>query len=630
MEEIDVPKEAVPPAETVDNEKKGENGVISEVVHFSRTSKKRKKSKKIPRAKGFPKYYRNGYVRYCDHVRPSICTQNPTLDPVEITRLVASKWVELTKEERQPYLDEAKLDKERFKNELKKFNELHKGDSIEINATEDNLKPKPEKNTNILEKNCDIPKAFVGRNELPIFTDVFLDHNKTIEIELKALRRNNVEIDQHNSVLMKHIENMENGVKKIENEVMISKQQNNQLEMYLTKLKIILASGFHSYVLPTMKTGATVENIEAYMTELCSDQFAQKHPAIVNKARLILKSNKKYTQTLEKSFHLSQASLDHSSSDNDPVQVMYVHDENSYLLCTLQKGKVYQCPLDLNFQEGDKLCFSTKGNGIVHLTGFLTDEFDDFGDGMGELDDEESELEEMPDLRRKLEKKKKTEKETPVAKKSKQQDSDEDEDDEEEEDDSDAHQADGKDSDDEEEEDSDEEDDSDEEEESEEEEQSPPKKQQKLDTQQNNKKEKLKNGNLENGNKKQQEQQQSKKGKGEEGKLQKLQGGLLVQDLKVGSGAEAKQGKRVQVYYEGRLKTNNKVFDSTKSGPGFKFSLGRGEVIRAWDIGVAGMKVGGKRRLVCPPQLAYGAKGNPPVIPQNSTLVFDVELKNVL
>lgn len=132
---------------------------------------------------------------------------------------------------------------------------------------------------------------------------------------------------------------------------------------------------------------------------------------------------------------------------------------------------------------------------------------------------------------------------------------------------------------------------------------------------------------MENGEKKNQKEAQPKGG---EGKQQKLQGGLMIQDLKVGSGAEAKPGKKIQVYYEGRLKTNNKVFDATKSGPGFKMTLGRGEVIKGWDIGLNGMKVGGKRRLVCPPGLAYGAKGNPPVIPQNSVLVFDVELKNVL
>lgn len=354
---------------------------------------------------------------------------------------------------------------------------------------------------------------------------------------------------------------------------------------------------------------------------------------------LILKSNKKYTQTLEKSFHLSQASLDHSSSDNEPVQVMYTHDDNSYLLCTLQKGKTYQCPLDLNFQEGDKLCFSTKGNGIVHLTGFLTDEFDGFDDDDMGLDEEEdeSETEEVEDLRQKLEagkKKQKGGKEEAVAAKKKQAkpetDSDEDENDSEQEDDDSDDDAEPNETAEQESEDDSDESEDNEDEESEDETPAPPAKQAKLDQQAqiNGKKQKQQKNGLENGDKNQQKQKEQKK-KGTEGLIQKLQGGLQVQDLKSGTGAEAKPGKKIQVYYEGRLKSNNKVFDSTKSGPGFKMSLGRGEVIKGWDIGLVGMKVGGKRRLVCPPQLAYGAKGSPPVIPPNSTLVFDVELKNV-
>lgn len=123
--------------------------------------------------------------------------------------------------------------------------------------------------------------------------------------------------------------------------------------------------------------------------------------------------------------------------------------------------------------------------------------------------------------------------------------------------------------------------------------------------------------------------------KGEKSKEQQkpvvktLIGGLKIEDIRVGKGPDAKHGKKVQVYYEGRLATNNKVFDSTKSGQGFQFQLGRGEVIRGWDTGVAGMKVGGKRRITCPPGFAYGAKGSPPVIPGNATLVFDVELRGV-
>lgn len=109
----------------------------------------------------------------------------------------------------------------------------------------------------------------------------------------------------------------------------------------------------------------------------------------------------------------------------------------------------------------------------------------------------------------------------------------------------------------------------------------------------------------------------------------KLDNGVLIEDIRVGKGPEAKVGKKVSVYYEGRLKSNNKVFDSTKAGDGFKFTLGRGEVISGWDKGIAGMRVGSKRRIVCPPHTAYGRNGAPPAIPSNATLVFDVELRGV-
>lgn len=108
-----------------------------------------------------------------------------------------------------------------------------------------------------------------------------------------------------------------------------------------------------------------------------------------------------------------------------------------------------------------------------------------------------------------------------------------------------------------------------------------------------------------------------------------LKSGVIVSDLKEGTGPIVKGGKFVQVYYEGRLKDNNKMFDSTTKGPGFSFRVGKGEVIKGWDIGVVGMKAGGKRRIICPPGAAYGPKGSPPVIPPNATLVFDVELKKI-
>jgi FKBP-type peptidyl-prolyl cis-trans isomerase len=104
---------------------------------------------------------------------------------------------------------------------------------------------------------------------------------------------------------------------------------------------------------------------------------------------------------------------------------------------------------------------------------------------------------------------------------------------------------------------------------------------------------------------------------------------LETKDLVVGKGAEAKAGDNVKVHYVGTL-TDGKEFDSSKKhGQPFEFELGAGRVIKGWDQGVAGMKVGGKRKLTVPPSLGYGARGFPPVIPPNATLVFEVELLEV-
>jgi len=101
---------------------------------------------------------------------------------------------------------------------------------------------------------------------------------------------------------------------------------------------------------------------------------------------------------------------------------------------------------------------------------------------------------------------------------------------------------------------------------------------------------------------------------------------LGIEDVTVGTGAEAVSSKRVTVHYVGTL-TNGSKFDSSRDrGQGFTFKLGVGQVISGWDQGVAGMKVGGVRKLTIPPELGYGARGFPPVIPTNSTLLFEVEL----
>lgn len=122
---------------------------------------------------------------------------------------------------------------------------------------------------------------------------------------------------------------------------------------------------------------------------------------------------------------------------------------------------------------------------------------------------------------------------------------------------------------------------------------------------------------------------QSKAGDKKELKVITTSTGLKYADEKVGDGEEAKKGQVVRVHYTGYL-TNGTKFDSSRDrGEPFEFKLGAGMVIKGWDEGVAGMKVGGKRKLQIPPELGYGKRGAGKVIPPDAELIFDVELLEI-
>ncbi len=119
------------------------------------------------------------------------------------------------------------------------------------------------------------------------------------------------------------------------------------------------------------------------------------------------------------------------------------------------------------------------------------------------------------------------------------------------------------------------------------------------------------------------------KGTKPEAKVENLMSKLQIEDVVVGSGAEAKAGQKIKVHYTGTLENGTKFDSSLDRNQPFQFTLGVGQVIKGWDEGVKGMKVGGKRKLVIPSDMGYGSRGAGSVIPPNATLIFEVELLEV-
>ncbi|XP_040156572.1 high mobility group protein 20A [Anopheles arabiensis] len=264
----------------------------------------KKKRQKAPKDANAPKHPLTGYVRYMNEHREGVRQKHPNLTPIEVTKIMAEEWSKLSEERKKPYLEAAEVDKERYNKEISeyKLNNEAKAKALQNEsqvAKKEVTGPKvvissiPYVNGKVEQK-----VARQGDYDIPIFTEDFLDHNKTIDSELRTLRKSNIDYEQQNSVLEKHVENMENGIQKLDGEKSSLEAQNVVLENYLKKLRAALANALQGLPLASEYSGATIDNIDQYLEKLhqMADSSTQGHT--LNKAKDIIRKLDLHNLTL--------------------------------------------------------------------------------------------------------------------------------------------------------------------------------------------------------------------------------------------------------------------------------------------------------------------------------------------
>jgi high mobility group protein 20A len=193
-------------------------------------------------------------VRYINEHRERIRQKNSGLESIEITKLVAEEWRKLSEDKKKPYLDAADIDKERYHRECDEYKQSEakkaKIDKSSSEPVKSKLTTPETKTTTTLTPTAmtngsrETPMIKPQRTDydIPIFTDEFLEHNKVKDQDLRNLRKSNTDYEQQNSVLEKHVENMKNGIDKLEMETTSLRTNNATLQGYLDKLRSTLAN----------------------------------------------------------------------------------------------------------------------------------------------------------------------------------------------------------------------------------------------------------------------------------------------------------------------------------------------------------------------------------------------------
>ncbi|XP_068579803.1 high mobility group protein 20A isoform X2 [Cebidichthys violaceus] len=236
---------------------------------------KGRKRKKPMKDSNAPKAPLTGYVRFMNDRREQLRAERPDVPFPEITRMLGNEWSKLPPEDKQRYLDEAERDKERYMRELEKYQktEAYKHFTRKVQEKQKGKRHRGDvghqvANEALHEKDAEGKDRTVF--DIPIFTEEFLNHSKAREAEMRQLRKTNMEYEERNAALQKHVESMRGAVERLEGDVMQERGRNGLLHQHLETLRQALTSSFSAVPLPASGETPTLDSIDSYMKKLHS------------------------------------------------------------------------------------------------------------------------------------------------------------------------------------------------------------------------------------------------------------------------------------------------------------------------------------------------------------------------
>ncbi|XP_053321143.1 high mobility group protein 20A [Spea bombifrons] len=232
---------------------------------------KGRKRKRSPRDNNAPKAPLTGYVRFMNERREQLRVERPDVPFPEITRIVGSEWSKLPAHEKQHYLDEAEKDKERYTKELQQYQktEAFRTYSRKSQSRQKGRQQRQEAArtiSSVPEKESVLKERPIF--DIPIFTEEFLNHSKAREAELRQLRKSNMEFEERNAALQKHVESMRSAVQRLESELSQEQGRNTLLQQHLQNVRQALTHCLRAVPIPGTSETPTLETIDSYMSRL--------------------------------------------------------------------------------------------------------------------------------------------------------------------------------------------------------------------------------------------------------------------------------------------------------------------------------------------------------------------------